>query len=440
MLRILLFRNSGHFFAESRFFYHYKQITNKSQANRKQKAKKSQTKKYFKNIQKNCTEKSFLFTPFIINPKGVNKMTDKELFSSMLFHDDKNSNYIIQKFKSGKFCKVVKAKDFLSAEIPDEDVYITINGFCGNTRKTYQCRQINALFFDLDAHSINTKNAKWEIEHTYFSLKDAIEENRLKKPNLIINTGRGLHLYYIFEKSIPYRLTDKSVNKVGLSIRKSIINSIGDDINAVLKESDCRLELDTKVSDISRIARIPGTKNSKSNTETKIIDYDMDYYTFEELLKPKTQKKKPVPKKKIKNNDFGQALHTIRLAELEKLQEYRNFDCRGCREYMCFVYYNAAVQIHDRKTAYEKLISFRNKFDDIHSVSDSQLKALADCIYRNKGSGYEGFYKLKKDWIIQNLGITPDEIAELGLFKLSKQELKKTAEQDRQTGAGNAGY
>ena len=352
-------------------------------------------------------------------------MTDKELFSSMLFHDDKNSNYIIQKFKSGKFCKVVKAKDFLSAEIPDEDIYITINGFCGNTRKTYQCRQINALFFDLDAHSINTKDAKWEIEHTYFSLKDAIEENRLKKPNLIINTGRGLHLYYIFQKSIPYRLKDKSVNKVGLSIRKSIINSIGDDINAVLKKSDCGLELDTKVSDISRIARIPGTKNSNTGTEATIIDYDEDYYTFEELLKPNAKKKQPVAKIKTVNNEYGQALHNIRLSELEKLQEYRNFDCRGCREYMCFVYYNAAVQIHDRKTAYEKLISFRNKFDDIHSVSDSQLKALAGCIDRNKGSGYEGFYKLKKDWIIQHLGITPDEIAELGLFQLSKRKLKK---------------
>lgn len=352
-------------------------------------------------------------------------MTDKELFSSMLFHDDKNSNYIIQKFKSGKFCKVVKAKDFLSAEIPDEDIYITINGFCGNTRKTYQCRQINALFFDLDAHSINTKDAKWEIEHTYFSLKDAIEENRLKKPNLIINTGRGLHLYYIFQKSIPYRLKDKSVNKVGLSIRKSIINLIGDDINAVLKKSDCGLELDTKVSDISRIARIPGTKNSNTGTEATIIDYDEDYYTFEELLKPNAKKKQPVAKIKTVNNEYGQALHNIRLSELEKLQEYRNFDCRGCREYMCFVYYNAAVQIHDRKTAYEKLISFRNKFDDIHSVSDSQLKALAGCIDRNKGSGYEGFYKLKKDWIIQHLGITPDEIAELGLFHLSKRKLKK---------------
>ncbi|MBQ8209357.1 MAG: hypothetical protein IJZ35_02100 [Clostridia bacterium] len=353
-------------------------------------------------------------------------MTDKELFSAMLFHDDKNSNYIIQKFKpkSDKIYEVVKAKDFLDTKLSsDEDVYITINGFCGISRKTDECRQINALFFDLDCHCKYTKEVGWGVEHTYLSLKDAIEENRLKKPNLIINTGRGLHLYYIFEKSIPYRLTDKSVNEKGLKIRESIINSISDDIQAVLKEANCVLELDTKVSDISRIARIPGTKNTTARKVTKIIDYDEDYYTFEELLK--TNKKKPAPKKKIKNNEFGQALHTIRLAELEKLQEYRNFDCRGCREYMCFVYYNAAVQVFDRETAYNKLVAFRNKFDDARAVPNSQLKALSACIDRNKGSDYEGFYKLTKDWIIQNLAITPDEIAELGLFKLSKQELKK---------------
>lgn len=351
-------------------------------------------------------------------------MTDKELFSSMIFHDDKNSNYIIQKFKSGKFCEVVKANELPDAEIPKEDVYISINGFCGYTRKSYQCRQINALFFDLDFHDEEyTKEVGWGVDHTYLSLKDAIESNRLKKPNLIINTGRGLHLYYIFKNSIPYRLTDNSVNEKGLKIRDSIIKSISDDIQAVLKEANCILELDTKVSDIARLARIPGTINSNTKTVTKIIDYDEDYYTFEELLKP--NKKKPAPKKKIKNNEFGQALHTIRLAELEKLQEYRNFDCRGCREYMCFAYYNAAVQVYDRETAYNKLVAFRNKFDDVHAVPDSQLKALTDCIDRNKGSDYEGFYKLKNDWFVQHLAITPDEIAELGLFKLSKQELKK---------------
>lgn len=232
-------------------------------------------------------------------------------------------------------------------------------------------------------------------------------------------------MYYIFEKSIPYRLQDKSVNKKGLEIRKNIIKSISSDINVILKESDCRLKLDTKVSDISRIARIPGTKNSNTGTKAQIIDYDMDYYTFEELLKPKTQKKKPASKKKTENNEYGQALHNIRLTSLEKIQKYRNFDCRGCREYMCFAYYNAAVQVYDRETAYNKLVAFRNKFDNVHAVPDSKLKALADCIDRNKGSNYEGFYNLRNDWFVQNLAITPDEIAELGLFQLSKRELKK---------------
>lgn len=88
-------------------------------------------------------------------------------------------------------------------------------------------------------------------------------------------------------------------------------------------------------------------------------------------------------------------------------------------------YYNAAVQVFDRETAYDKLVSFRNKFDDVHAVPDSQLKALSKCVDNNKTGDYEGFYKLKKDRIIQNLGITPDEIAELGLFQLSKRKLKK---------------
>ncbi len=356
-------------------------------------------------------------------------MTDKELFSAMLFHDDKNSNYIIQKFKpeSDKIYEVVKAKDFIDTKLSsDEDVYITINGFCGRRRKTGKCRQINALFFDLDFHDEEyTKEVGWGVEHTYLSLKDAIESNRLKKPNLIINTGRGLHLYYIFKNSIPYRLTDNSVNEKGLKIRDSIIKSISDDIQAVLTGANCILGLDSKVSDIARLARIPGTINSNTKTVTKIIDYDMDYYTFEELLKPKTQKKKSAPKKKTKNIEFGQALHISRLASLEKLQESRNFDCTGYRENMCFAYYNAAVQVYDRETAYNMLKAFRDKFNDVRAVPDCQLKALANCIDRNKCSDYESFYKLRNDWFVQKLEITPDEIAELGMFQLSKRELKK---------------
>lgn len=94
---------------------------------------------------------------------------NKELFFSMLFHDDKNSNYIIQKFKFGEFRKVVKVNELPDAEIPEEDVYISINGFCGYTRKSYQCRQINALFFDLDCHDEYNPSTVWEIEHTYLA-------------------------------------------------------------------------------------------------------------------------------------------------------------------------------------------------------------------------------------------------------------------------------
>ena len=358
-------------------------------------------------------------------------MTDKEKFISMMYHDDRNSRYMACRFsKEGKPIQKSAQLYQLPLLIENENLYfVTINGFNRYRRRTSECRQINAVFLDLDLHK-NDGDCHWEVLLAYHAIKDAIAEGQIIKPNLTIDSGRGLHIYYIFEKSIPYRLSDGNENTAGINAFRLIQKSLAESIVEVLKNCSSLLELDKKTFDISRIVRLPGTFNFKAGKIATILDYDEDYYTFADLMKPKAKKvKNHISKPKIKTKsgkyEYDKALHNIRLSELEKLQEHRNFDCRGTREYMCYIFYNAAVQIYNKETAFKKLVSFRDKFNDISGVSDSQLKALAACIDRNKGTQHEGYYILKKDWIIQNLGISEQEIAELNLFSLSKRQLKK---------------
>lgn len=279
----------------------------------------------------------------------------------------------------------------------------------------------------IDCHTQTDGALDWEILHAYSAIIEAVASNVLLKPNIIVNSGRGLQLYYIFEKSIPYRLSDKSVNINGLKVRENIINTISFQLKNILNDADSSLTLDTKVNDISRIVRIPGTMNTNANRVAQILNYDDDYYCFSDFYNLKMPTKITVERKARTTTtpSFSCALHNIRISEIKALQKYRNYNCKGCRELMCFIFYNSAVQIHDKATAYDMLVNFRNKFDEPDGVSDSQLKTLAKCVDENKGNNYKGFYMLTKDWIIQQLNITQNEIEELGLFKLSKRELTK---------------
>ena len=207
-------------------------------------------------------------------------------FISMLYHDDKNSNYFIGYRENGRWkSKRTSIIEFEYDQINDTDCYISLNGFAPYNRKSDSCRQINGIIFDLDYHHKTTPEyLDWIKERTLIVLREAIYEGRLYEPNLITDTGRGLQVLYIFEKSIPHRLINGDLNGKCIDAYNRITDTLKSQIESVLAEEEDLLELNKcTANDLTRVIRIPGTMNSKSKTKATIVHINEDYYFLADL-------------------------------------------------------------------------------------------------------------------------------------------------------------
>jgi DNA-binding XRE family transcriptional regulator len=121
-----------------------------------------------------------------------------------------------------------------------------------------------------------------------------------------------------------------------------------------------------------------------------------------------------------------------RLNKVAELQEYRNFDCQGSRELMCFVHYNTGVQLFSRQDATDALHAFNKKFK--HPLDSAELKSVTAAVDGvTNVRGESGYYILSAQTIIRLLALTEKEMRDLNFFSSKKfvdrqSAKKKTAE------------
>lgn len=366
----------------------------------------------------------------MLTEKDKNQITK---FVSMIYHDDNNSNYFICTYVGGDMLsKRTSIAEFNLKQISENDCYVSLNGFTGYHRRSKECRQINGIIFDLDYHTTTTdEHLDWLKKRTTMLLKDAIDEGDLYDPNIITDTGRGLQLLYLFEKAISYKIKGGTINERAIYAYNKIRETIEKQIENVLTKEDETLEIDKKVYDLSRIIRLPGTLNSRSNTKAYIAYISEDYYTFSDFY---TKQKVLPDKEKTKKIGYAQkglynknALNEARLNEMEKLQLIRKDHCEGFRNFMTFIYYNSAVQLYSQKEALAKTFTFCRNFGESNTpFSEAQIKAIARGIDNNSTNDFKGFYIITKEWIIDKLSITDEEAELIGLDKtVNARELKK---------------
>lgn len=78
--------------------------------------------------------------------------------------------------------------------------------YCGNTNKAVNARWLYAMIIDID----------YLTKMTYIrALLNEIEGEIIPKPTFLVNSGNGVHLYYVFEKPVPmYRQLQVSVREL----------------------------------------------------------------------------------------------------------------------------------------------------------------------------------------------------------------------------------
>lgn len=358
------------------------------------------------------------------------ELSEQELFYSLLLHDDRNSRYILSSDEGG----VWRDRALYAAQLPgirfdgSSNYYLTHNGFSGS-RRTLECtRQVNAIFLDVDAHGAGKLECRRAVARANQLIAAAVDEGRLPLPTMVVDSGRGLHLYYVLHRSIPYRVRREGVlqvNSASLEYFADVQRRLADVLAEVLAGVQ-GVEVDRSVLDHARVGRVPGTYNARAGRYARLIGSAGALYTLDVLgsYRPAAQ---PAPKPAPKRGKVVrfQPLMLSRVAKLAQLQEYRNFDCRGRRELMCFVFYNSAVQLYERSVAMERTEAFNARFKQPLQWEElAGIASAVDSVVNCKGE--RGYYPLSAQTLIDKLQLTQTEIDELRFFS-SKRTAERAA-------------
>jgi len=295
-------------------------------------------------------------------------------------------------------------KELLEQDFNQENVYISINTFYSTFRRLEYLKELKAQFIDLDIYKTGFTKAQiiMHLETDYFN-------KSIPRPNLIIDSGRGLYLIWLLN-SVPSK---------ALPLWKAVEEYL----YSVLKPFGA----DRQALDPTRVLRVPGSINSKSKTTVSIID-EYDYiYDLREIqneylpeLKPK-EKKKGRPSKTVFIHR-ERSLYFARIQDITKLCELREYDLKGHRELILFLYrYYLCYFLEDTKKALEDVLELNREF--IYPLSENEViraTRSAEKVYLSKDKDY----KYKNETLIELLLITELEETHMSTI-ISDKEYKR---------------
>lgn len=297
--------------------------------------------------------------------------------------------------------KYAQLKDL---EFTGKNIYITLNTFYKPCRRLENVKELNCLYIDLDYYKTGKVRSQilMDLEENYFNKKIPI-------PNYVLDSGRGLYLIWRINK----------VPSQALPLWKAVQDYFYNQLKS--------LGADRQALDSTRILRVPNSINSKSNTVVSVIEqYDYVYdlreiqNNFLPTLKPK-EKKKGRPSK-INFIYRERSLYYARIQDIIKLCELREYDLKGHREVILFLYrYYLCTFTEDLTKALNDVLELNNMFtqplkeNEVIKATRSAEKCYLDKIKE---------YKYKNDTLIELLEISEEEQSYMTTI-ISKAEYKR---------------
>lgn len=355
-----------------------------------------------------------------------------------LFHDDRDSFYALAEASGGAWSEELLSKEALLRKVTEglekgSAWYVSRNGFVSSRRGVSHTRQINSFMLDIDAHGASSRSAAWMLAE----LDALVEKGAVPEPTMVVDSGRGIHVYYVLDRSISTRSSDGSENTSVLSW----FSDLQDRLAVAFESRFCEFEgvdVDSAVYDLARVARIPGTLNAKAGKCAELVRSAGPFASLPGLstaLEPVSRKKAAIAKKSVPQKGFPlHAAQAARARKIERLQELRGRDCEGSRELMCFLYYNACVQAFPREEAVGMVYAFNARFSSpLPSYEVSCAVRSVDAVELSYGpdKGAKGYYPVSNKKVAELLSVTDSENDEIGFFGMSSRALQRRKDKER---------
>ena len=246
----------------------------------------------------------------------------------------------------------------------------------------------------------------------------------------------------MLDRSIPYRFASGgAVNAKGIGLFRLVQRQLSRVIEEIVAPID-GIEVDRKVFDFTRVARIPGTYNEAAGCFARLVSVSEAYHDLSNLAlwKPKTQGEAlPAKGKRSPIIVSFQPLLLSRLGKIMELQEHRGFSCEGNRELMSFVFYNTAVQVYSREEAKRRLAFFNARFASPLAACELRgIEKSVDNVVNVRGQ--KGFYLFSAQKLTELLSLSPEEAKKIGFFaskRVMDRVLAKKATQEKRSRRNN---
>lgn len=158
----------------------------------------------------------------------------------------------------------------LSRYTNEPDIFITPNEFYG-WRLVRLLAGLNAFFVDIDVHG-----GQADPVATAMQALSTIESARLPQPNMIVYTGRGAHLYWLFSRTPKHALPRWQL------VQKTLAQLVAGDKQAI---------------DVTRILRVVGTTNPQAPKARRLVTaevlnperYDFDWLCDQIVQLPRAE-------------------------------------------------------------------------------------------------------------------------------------------------------
>ena len=283
-----------------------------------------------------------------------------------------------------------KYKDLILQDLKSENVYISLNTFYSTYRRLEFLKELNCLFIDLDYYKtgFNKEQILMDLEENYFN-------KSIPTPNRIIDSGRGLYLIWKIE----------TVPSQALPLWKAIEEYL----YSVLKGYGA----DRQALDPTRVLRVVGSVNSKSKSEVNVLDEYNYIYTLREIQSeflPDLEERKAKNKgrkKKVRYIHDERNLYLARIHDITKICELRDYDVKGHRELILFLYrYYLCYFLEDMEKALNDTLELNSMFRlPLASNEVKRATRSAEIVFLSKNKDY----RYKNTTLIDLLEISESE-------------------------------
>ena len=289
-----------------------------------------------------------------------------------------------------------------------KDIYYTPNTFNSPIRREREYLwQLHRFYIDIDHKTGTEPIDQFEVVG---AVEQLVEEKKIPQPTEYINSGRGIHIYW--------DINDSHIMLLDLweKIENYLFNTIKE-----LERSIKNISVDSRVKDPTRLLRLPGTINSKSNSKCySMLKNEENIYNIFDLKKAYIKSNKQYKKNKSNITYLPtKNLYTLNMSRIEDFKHIvslRNGDIKGYRNTLIMLYSYHYRLVNE--VTVEELIKvtkeFNKSFREPYKVKEliSVCRSVNRTVKHFQEDNNKG-YKFTNKYIINALDLEEQEQGQL---------------------------